>query len=121
VSSVLIKLLRAASILICLLVAVSFLLFAVDQTSTASGHQQEEVSERAPAAQSSPAAASGGTKHETGFRASLDEVSEALTSPVSGLTSSASEWGDRGIRLIFALLVYGFAVGYFVRVLRVRT
>jgi hypothetical protein len=117
VTSVSVKALRAASLVICLIVATSFLLFAIDQTSTASGHQQEELGSKAPVAHTT----AGTTAHESGFRKGLDEVSEELTAPVAGLTSSASEWGERGLRLIFALLVYGFAFGYVARVIRVRT
>jgi hypothetical protein len=116
VSSLAVKVLRAASIGICLIAATSFLLFALNQTSTASGRQQEELGSKAPAAQTAP----GATPHESGFRKTIDEVSEELTSPVAGLTSSASEWGSRGIRLLFALVVYGFLLGYFARVLRVH-
>jgi len=119
-SSAVSKLLRIASVTICLIVSASFLVFAVDQTSTASGEQQEVLNQNAPAA----AGASSGTQASQpkgGLRQHLDEVSEALTSPVSGLTSPSSEWGSRAIRLIFALLVYGFALGYLARVLRVRS
>ena len=110
------KALRAASIAICLIVATSFLLFALNQSSTASGHQQEELGSKAPAAQT----ATGAKPRETGFRKSIDEVSEELTAPVAGLASSSSEWGSRGIRLLFALLVYGFLLGYISRVIRVH-
>ncbi len=110
----LVRVLRTASIAICLIVIASFLLFAVNQTSTASGHQQEELSGQ-PAVTHS---AGAGASHESGFRRTLDEVSETLTSPAGGLSSS--EWGERGLRLIFALLVYGFALGFLARTLRVR-
>jgi hypothetical protein len=106
--SLLAKVIRVASITICLIVAVSFLLFAVNETSTASGHQQAELSGQPAAAQT----------HEGSFHRKVDEVSEELTAPVSGLSSSA--WGEHGLRLIFALLVYGFALGYLARVVRVR-
>jgi len=110
------KLIHAASILICLIVALSFLLFAINQTSTASGRQQEELGSTAAATQTPP----GTTPHESSFRKDLDEASEELTSPVSSLTSSSGEWGARTIRLIFALLVYGFLLGYLARAIRVR-
>jgi hypothetical protein len=113
VTILLVRVLRTASIAICLIVVVSFLLFAVNQTSTASGHQQEELGEKPAVTQSA-----AGVSHENGFRRSLDEVTETLTSPVSGLSSS--EWGERGLQLIFALLVYGFALGFIARTLRVR-
>jgi hypothetical protein len=112
--SLLSKTLRTASILLCLLVALSFLLFAVNETSTASGHQQAELA----GGQAVTHAHSGSTPRETGFHRTIDEAAEKVTAPVSGLSSSA--WGEHGLRLIFALLVYGFALGYLARVLRVR-
>jgi hypothetical protein len=112
---VLVKLMRAASIAICLIVIASFLLFAVNQTSTASGKQQEELGSK-PAVTHT---AGGAAKHESGVRKTLDEVSEQLTSPVDGLSSS--EWADRALRVLFALAVYGFALGFLARALRVRS
>lgn len=115
------KLLRLASVSICLIVAVSFLLFAVNQTSTASSQQQEILNPKTPTAQSpasSSATGSPAVNKESGFRKDLDEVTEALTSPIAGVSSS--EWTDRALQLLFALLVYGFALGYLARMLRVR-
>jgi hypothetical protein len=111
----LVKALRAASIVICLIVVCAFVLFAVNQTSTASGHQQELLSGQ-PSAQSA-----AGARHESGVRKALDDTAEELTSPVAGLTSTAGEWGDHAIRLAFALLVYGFGLAFLARVIRVRT
>lgn len=109
-----VKLLRSASIVLCLIVVASFLLFAVNRTSTASGKQQEVLGSKAASAQTS-----GSAEHGHGARQTLDETAEALTSPVDGLSSS--EWAERALRLIFALLVYGFALGFVARALRVRT
>ena len=116
------KVLRTASIAICLLVVAYFVVFALNQTSTASGEQQEELGSKTPAAQTAPApgaATAPATAHESGLHRDLDEAAEALTAPVSGLASQGG-WGDHALRLIFALLVYGFALGYMARVLRVR-
>jgi hypothetical protein len=113
VVSLLVKVLRAASIAICLIVIVSFVLFAVNRTSTASGRQQEELGGK-----TSVTHTSGATAHETGFRKTVDEVAETLTSPVDGITSS--EWGEHGLRVLFALLVYGFALSFLARAIRVR-
>jgi hypothetical protein len=109
-----VKVMRAASIVLCLIVIASFLLFAVNQTSTASGKQQEELGSKPVATQTAAE-----SKHESGARQTLDEITETLTSPVDGVSSS--EWGERSLRLIFALLVYGFALGFLARALRVRT
>jgi hypothetical protein len=130
VISVLVRLLRLASFVVCLIVVASFVTFAVNQTKSASTEQQEELG-------SVPAGTSGkgtstttanGTvttapapKHENSFHKDLDEASSNLTSPFGGIVSaSAGEWANRGVRLVLALLVYGFGVGYLVRILRVR-
>ena len=111
--TVLVRLLRTASIVICLIVVASFVVFAANQTKTASGHQQETISE-----QTSPSIAK---PHENGLHKGLEEASSSLTSPFAGLVSSASsEWAERGVRLLLALLVYGFGLGYLARVMRVR-
>lgn len=113
-----VRLLRIASLLICLVVAASFLVFAIDQTKTASGHQQEQVAAIGPGAASTPA--KHGT-HESSIHEGLDEASRTLTSPFAGIVSdSNSEWATRGGRLILALLVYGFGLGFIARTLRVR-
>jgi hypothetical protein len=102
------RVLRALSIAVCAIALLSFLLFAVNRTSTASGHQQQVLAEKTVS----------GAEHESGFRRAVDEVSEAVSAPVAGLSSS--EWGEHGLRLLFVLLVFGFAVGFVARVVRVR-
>jgi hypothetical protein len=139
----LVKLLRLASAVICLIVIASFAVFAIDQTKSASDHQQEEVSGEAVGPQRSGASPSvsttantnttAGTQtgtspakpaakpHENSVHKALDEASSELTSPFAGIVNeSDSEWATRGVRLLFALLVYGFGLGYLARVLRVR-
>jgi hypothetical protein len=111
------KLLRVATVAICLVTIASFGLYAINQTNTASAHQQESL-------------ASGGAEarevqttetHTKGVRGVIDEVSNKLTSPFSEVTaSSTSEWVKRGANLGFALLVYGFGLGFIARFIRVR-
>jgi hypothetical protein len=124
VSSSLAGPLRLVSIVICLIVLASFALFAVNQTSSASTHQQEKVNSAASGSTVTPAgAASPHAKHsqEGAPRKAIDDVAEALTSPFSGVTAgSSSEWVTRGVSLLLALIVYGFGLGFLARVLRVR-
>ena len=102
----------------CLIVIVSFALSSIDQTSSASTHQQEEVFGNARR-HAKPAATS--TKNEDGLARTIDEVSERLTSPFSTITSgSSSEWVIRGVGLLLALLVYGFGLGFIARVISVQ-
>jgi hypothetical protein len=100
--------LRALSIVVCLIACVSFLLFAVNRTSAASGRQQRALAETQTTV----------TEHESSLRRTIDEISETFSSPVAGL--SKSEWGERALRLLFVLLVFGFAVGFIARVVRIR-
>lgn len=116
--------LRLASLVICLIVIASFTLFVVNQTSSASAQQQQELNSGTPnsSAQAGTAGAAPakhsneGTPHKV-----IDEASKALTSPFSGITAgSSSQWVIRGVNLGLALIVYGFGLGFLARVIRVR-
>jgi hypothetical protein len=118
-------LLRLASIAICLIVIASFGLFAINETKSASGRQQEALVGGGPAVSAGSHASSGAVasapKRESAVHKAIDEASGKLTSPFSGLLSgSSSEWATRGGKLMLALLVYGFGLGFLARVLRVR-
>jgi hypothetical protein len=114
-------LLGIASVVICVIVIASFLVFAIDQTKSASGHQQEELAGGPPVTNSSKPASTGTRAHEGSVHKAIDEASGKLTSPFSGIVSgSSSEWATRGSKLLLALLVYGFGLGYLARALRVR-
>lgn len=112
-----VRLLRLASIVICVIVIASFALFVLDQTKTASKHQTAEIV-------GGPAVTTGSgssTSHESTAHKAIDEASEQLTSPFAGVVSgSSSEWVIRGVKLLLALAVYGFGLGYLSRMLRVR-
>jgi hypothetical protein len=111
--------LRWGSRIVCAIVIVSFAIFAVNQTSSASTQQQEALkgTNGGPAASSTPAAPS----HENAVHEAIDEAAGKLTSPFSGITAgSTSQWAVRGVGTVMALLVYGVGLGYLARVLRIR-
>jgi biotin carboxyl carrier protein len=114
--------LRLGSRIACAIVVVSFGLFAIDQAGNASAQQQNEVNESAPAnSASTPKAKSTSTKHEGGVREAIDEASSTITSPFAGVVTGVhNAWATRGVRMVLALLVYGFGLGYLARMLRVR-
>lgn len=115
-----VKLLRFASLVICAIVIASFAIFVLNQTSTASKHQSEEVS-NGPALASTEGPAKGSRSHESAVHEAIDEASTQLTSPFAGVVSgSSSEWLVRGVKLLLALIVYGLGFGYLARVLHVR-
>jgi hypothetical protein len=117
VLSLIASLLRLASLVICLIVIASFAIFVVNQTSSASNHQQEEVTNGHAVNPGSPSS----SPHKSALHKAIDEASDELTSPFSGITSgSSSEWAIRVVNLALALIVYGFGLGFLARVIRVR-
>ena len=104
----------------CLVVIVSFAMFVVDQTRTASAHQQAQLDPTSGSA-SGGLPASNAPTHKGGVRRAIDNVDNALTSPFHGLTNGfGNQWAVQGAQLLLALLVYGFALGYAARLIRVR-
>jgi hypothetical protein len=118
VRAALVGLIRLVSIGVCLIVVASFIVFAVDQTKSASGHQQEQLA--SPAEATANAARPPPAHHTSGLREALDDASAELTSPFAGIVSGSGEWATRGFKVLLALLVYGFGFGYLARALRVR-
>jgi hypothetical protein len=106
---------------ICLIVIASFVTFALDQTSSASTQQRETLAGLAQPAAGNERPPAQPAKHKSTFSRDVDELAGELTSPFSGIVSEASgEWADRSVKLLLALLVYGFGLGYLARALRVR-
>lgn len=116
--------LRLASFVLCLIVVASFVLFAINQTSNASAHQQQELNEAAPATAAGPSQGSATPRAHSGkssARKTIDEASEAITSPFSAAAdATSSQWLKHAINLLLALLVYGFGLAFLARVIRVR-
>jgi hypothetical protein len=112
-----VKLMRVASFALCAIVIASFGAFVLDQSSTASAHQAREVG----AGPGGEGSSSNSTAHEGTVHRYLDEASADLTSPfASAVSGTHSEWASRGGKLVLALAIYGFGLGYLARVLRVR-
>lgn len=119
------RILRLASLVICLIVIASFALFAINQTSSASAHQQQVLNgeQVAPGGAGAGASGTAGTRsaHKGSVRQAIDDASNALTSPFSEVTSSSSgQWTIHLVRLALALAVYGFGLGFVARAIRVR-
>ena len=122
-ASALSRTLHLASVFICLIVIASFTVFAVNQTSSASAHQQEVLNNEVakPSATVSGASARSSPSHESAVHEAIDEASKAFTSPFDGITAGwSSEWLIRSANLGLALVVYGFGLGYLARLIRVR-
>jgi hypothetical protein len=111
--------LRIASRLACLVVLVSFALFAVERTDSASSSAQNAVlgTNNGAAARPTPHRRS----HRSALHRTIDEVAERLISPFSGVTAGdTSQWVIRGVGTLLALVVYGIGIGYLTRLMRLR-
>jgi hypothetical protein len=116
-------LLRLASLAICLIVLASFTIFAVDQAKGASSHQQQALVKGAPSNTNGEGRGKSGSSaaKESSAHKAVDEVSNSLTSPFSGITAgSKSSWTIHGTDLLLALVIYGFGLGFLARVLQGR-
>lgn len=105
------RVLVLVSVVCCALVSVSFLMFARDQVSGASKHQQNEI------IASTPTTAAPVPVHHSHSqpREFIDQAASALTSPFHSLVQSDSQWVLHGIPTVLALLVYGVGLGFLAR------
>ncbi len=99
------------SIVSCAFVFVSFLLFARDQTASASKHQTSELV-------AGPGVQGTSTKaHKKAQpRRFIDDAAHTLTSPFDSIVRSKNPWVSHGIPALLALLVYGPGLGFLARV-----
>jgi hypothetical protein len=101
----------------CVIVLAWFVVFAIDQTSSASAHQQNEVLS-GPSAPSPASTTPRG--RESSVKRTLNHAAEALTSPFSAAVSGHSEWTTHIVETLLALLVYGLGIGFLVRFVRMH-
>jgi hypothetical protein len=112
------RLLRLVSIAICLIAVASFVTFAVDQTGSASSHQQAEVNEAAPAGTGTTGSSESKSGHKSALHEAVDKAFSTLSSPFSGVTSgSSSQWTIQIVDTLLVLIVYGFGLSFLARLL----
>lgn len=110
------RVLRIASMVICLVAVAWFLLFALNQTSDASNHQTIEIN----ASPGSPAlkTSTPETANESAPHKAINEVFSKLSSPFSSLTSNSDQWTIHLVDTLLVLLIYGFGLAFIARLLR---
>ena len=101
----------------CVIVLAWFVVFAVDQTSSASAHQQAEVLS-GPTAPGPTSATSGG--HENSLHRTLNHTAEALTYRSRAPSPGTASGPRTSSRPCCALLVYGVGIGFLVRFVRMH-
>jgi hypothetical protein len=120
--------LRWAAILASAFVALSFLFFAVDQTSNASKNSVREISgqsnvkaENVTKLPNPPRAVENVREQENdGFHEFVDDVDDVLLAPFTGISNSNNIWLRRSIPALIALLLYGVGGMYLARAAGLR-
>jgi hypothetical protein len=104
--------LRTLAIAACLFMAVSFVLFGIDQAGGASDKAQSLVN-------ASGAQTVGPAVHHPGdpaVRRAIDDVNHVLAAPFRPLVPDpSSAWGTHGIEILGGLLLYGLGLGALAR------
>jgi hypothetical protein len=122
------RILRWASILACAFITLSFLFFAVDQTSTASQNSIREISGQENVKAGSvtklpnppPAVEKVREAENDKFHEFVDDVDDVLLAPFTGISNSSSIWLRRLIPLALGLLIYGLGGLYLARALGLK-
>lgn len=110
------RILRLVSVAICAIAVLYFATFALDQTSSASSHQQAELGSTEA---SSGAATASQAKQESGLHKAIDEAFGKLASPFSGVISATSgAWPVHIVDTLLVLVVYGFGLAFLARLLK---
>jgi hypothetical protein len=114
------SLLRFIAIVVCAVVALGFLMFAIDELNAGSKTQQSKIDQSAdgknaivvPPAPSPEDEAIRERQHGQ-VREAIDDANDVLLTPFSQLVStSKSNWVTHGVPTVLALLVYGFGIGF---------
>jgi hypothetical protein len=122
-------LLKWASIISCTIVTLSFLYFAVDQSSQASATSVRGITgqlagvkpENATKLPNPPPAIEKLREAENDkFHEYVDDADDILLSPFTGISHSKNIWARRLIPLVLALLIYGVLAMYLARAAGLR-
>ena len=110
--------LRLLAILATLMIAASFLFFAVDEMDRGSKTQRQAVGEgtgvpEPELAQVAPAPEEEAIREEkhTSVREVIDDGNDLLLQPFSTIANSNSNWITRGVPTLLGLLIYGIGLG----------
>lgn len=112
--------LRYLAIALSLVIAIGFMLFALEDFGRASTSTTKEIAGYAATAPS-PAGERERERRHGAVREAIDDVNDVLLSPFAGITdSSSSRWARRGVPALLGLLVYGFGIGFMARFMTAR-
>lgn len=110
--------LRLLAVAASAVIAISFILFAVDEVDRGSKAQQQAVAEGTgvidpdlPQVAPLPEDEAVREQQNTSIREAIDDANDVLLSPFADLVGSNDDWVIRGVPTLLGLLVYGFGLG----------
>jgi hypothetical protein len=110
--------LRLLAIVFSVVIAISFLFFAIDEMDRGSKQQQQALAEQTGVPQPDLAQVAPAPEEETvreqehtGARELIDDANDLLLQPFSTIANSPSNWVTRGVPTLLGLLVYGIGLG----------
>ncbi len=116
-------LLRLVSVVASLIVLASFVMFAIDESRTASDASTRAIAGQVAAAAPDPTAREETLREQAHSkpREAVDDVDDILLKPFAwAAEGSGSRWARKGVPTLLALLIYGFALGFVARAIRIR-
>lgn len=110
--------LRFLSIVLSLIVAAGFTLFAIGDFTRASNESRDRIAGDAQP-DPTPRAERERELQNSRVREYIDDANDVLLRPFTGLVAhDKSRWVQRGVPALLGLLVYGFLLGYLARYAR---
>jgi hypothetical protein len=107
--------LRRLSIVLSLIVAAGFILFALEDIDRGSAHARSRIVGYS-AANPTPADERDREQRNSSGREMIDDANDVLLMPFAGVSANAdSRWVQRGAPALLALLSYGFVLSYIAR------
>src|SRR3712207_1084248 len=114
---------RLLAIVASLFVVLGWALFALDETRAASDESRIEIAGQEASQQADPTPEQERARERAhgDTRELIDDVNDVLLAPFAPITeSSDSQWVERTVTGVLALLVWGFGLGFLARFARGR-
>jgi hypothetical protein len=112
------RVLRSVAIVLSLIVAAGFCMFAVDEFNRASSTQRERLQGFEKPDPTAMGEREREKRHSKG-REYIDDANDILLKPFAGIVSAdGGRWMQRFVPTLLGLLLYGFVLGYLARYAR---
>ncbi len=110
------RLLRSLAVVLSLIVAAGFVLFAMDDFDRASSSSRSRIAGDPAATDPTPAGERERERRNSKAREAIDDANDVLLRPFAGVSQHAdSRWVRRGVPALLGLLTYGVLLGFLAR------